>query len=236
MNNTLTIARREFRAYFNSPSAYIVGCLFLLVVSFFFWAGFFLEARASMRRMFDLAYVVSVFVAPAIAMGTIAEEKRTGTMEILITMPVRDAEVVIGKFLGALSLYAVLVALTIPQVLTVSSLGDLDWGPVLTGYMGLLLCGGALLAISVMASSWTGNQLVALMLGMGLCVSFWIIGNLLVFLPTSAASVLEWLSFGYHLDSMLRGVMDTRNITFFLSVTALALALSFRSLESRRWK
>lgn len=236
MNNTLTIARREFRGYFNSPSAYIVGCLFLLVVGFFFWAGFFLEGRASVRRMFDLAYVVSVFMAPAIAMGTLAEEKRTGTMEILITMPVRDAEVIFGKFLGSLGLYGVLLLMTLPQVMTVAGLGDLDWGPVITGYMGLLLAGGALLAISVMASSWTNNQLVALMLGMGICVSFWLVGNLLMFLPSSAASVLEWLSFGYHLDSMLRGVLDTRNVTFFVSVIALALALSFRSLESRRWK
>jgi len=236
MHNTLTIARREFRSYFNSPAAYIVGCSFLFVVGFFFWAGFFLDGRTTVRRMFDLSYVVSVFVAPAIAMGLLAEEKRTGTLELLITMPVRDAEVVIGKFLGALGLYAVIIAMTLPQVFTVSALGDLDWGPVVTGYFGILLCGAALLALGVLASSWTNNQLVALMIALGLGVFFWVIGNLLMFLPSGAASVIEWLSFSYHLDSLIRGVVDTRNVLFFLTVIAFALTLSFRSLESRRWK
>lgn len=236
MKNTLTIARREFRSYFNSPAAYIVGTLFLLLVSIMFWNSFFLEQRASVRRLFFWIYSVTVFVAPAMTMGLIAEERRTGTLELLITYPVRDAEVVVGKFLGALGLYSVLLLLTVPQVFTVSSMGPLDAGPVFAGYLGLFLSGGAFLAIGVLASSFTSNQLVALIVALGIGTFFAVVRHLLFFLPEGLASVFEWLSFGYHADSLERGVIDTRDIFFFLSVIALSLGFAFRSLESRLWK
>jgi ABC-2 type transport system permease protein len=236
MRNTLTIARREFRSYFNSPAAYIVGSLFLIVVAVMFWNSFFLEQRASVRRLFFWAYVLTVMVGPALTMGLLAEEKRTGTLELLITYPVRDAEVVIGKYLGALGLYTVLLALTLPQVFSVASMGPLDWGPVFSGYLGLFLSGGAFLAIGVLASSWTQNQLVALIVAMAIGTFFSVIRHLLAFLPEGAASVFEWLSFGYHSDSLERGVIDTRDIFFFISVIGLSLGLAFRSLESRLWK
>lgn len=236
MRNTLTIARREFRSYFNSPAAYIVGMLFLIVVAIMFWNSFFLEQRASVRRLFFWAYAVSVFVGPAITMGLLAEEKRTGTLELLITYPVRDAEVVLGKYLGALGLYAVLLLLTLPQVFSVASMGPLDWGPVWSGYLGLLLSGGAFVAIGILASSWTSNQLIALIVALAIAAFFSIIRHLLFFLPQGLASVFEWLSFGYHSDSLERGVIDTRDVFFFFSVIGLCLGLAFRSLESRLWK
>lgn len=236
MKNTLTIARREFRSYFNSPAAYIVGGLFLLVVAAMFWNSFFLEQRASVRRLFFWAYIASVVVGPAITMGLLAEEKRNGTLELLITYPVRDSEVVLGKYLGALGLYTVLLALTLPQVFSVASMGPLDWGPVWSGYLGLLLSGGAFLAIGVLASSWTSNQLIALIVALAIGSFFSVIRHLLFFLPEGLASVFEWLSFGYHSDSLERGVIDTRDVFFFISVIGLALGLAFRSLESRLWK
>jgi ABC-2 type transport system permease protein len=236
MHNTLTIAKREFRSYFNSPAAYIVGSVFLLVISIMFWNNFFLEQRVSLRRLFFWTYTVSVFVAPALTMGLIAEERRTGTLELLITYPVRDAEVVVGKYLGALGMYAVLLLLTLPQAFTVSSLGTLDAGPVALGYLGLLLSGGAFLAIGVLASSFTSNQLVALVVALGIGTFFAVIRHLLFFLPDGLASAFEWLSFGYHADSLERGVLDTRDILYFVSVIALSLGLAFRSLESRLWK
>jgi ABC-2 type transport system permease protein len=180
--------------------------------------------------------VLTAFVGPALTMGLLAEEKRTGTFELLITYPVRDAEVVIGKYLGALGLYTVLLALTLPQVFSVASMGPLDWGPVWSGYLGLLLSGGAFLAIGVLASSWTNNQLVALIVALAIGAVFSVIRPLLVFLPEGFASVFEWLSFGYHSDALERGVIDTRDVFFFLSVIGLSLALAFRSLESRLWK
>lgn len=235
MERTLTIAKREFRSYFNSPAAYIVICLFLLLLGFFFWNPFFLINRASVRSMFDLMSVLLLPTAPAMTMGLLSEEKRTGTIEVLLTMPVRDSEVVIGKFLGALGLLAVLLGLTLAYPISVSTLGNLDWGPVLTGYLALLLEGAAMLAIGVLASSWTSNQLIAFFTAGIMCFTLWILSRFLPFLPHTAASALEWLSFDYHFQNMVRGVVDSRNVIYFLSVIGLSLAMAFRSLESRRW-
>jgi ABC-2 type transport system permease protein len=176
-----------------------------------------------------------VFALPALTMGLLAEEKRTGTIELLITMPVTDAQVILGKFLGVFGLYAVVLVLTLAYPISVSTLGNLDWGPVWSGYLGLLLQGSAVLAIGLMASSWTDNQLIALFVALTLSVFFWVLDKFLALLPTNAASALEWLSFDYHFQSMTRGVVDLRDVLFFFSVTIFALSLAFRALESRRW-
>lgn len=235
MNNVLTIGGRQFRSYFNGPVAYIVICIVLLTLGFFFWKTFFLIGRASAREMFRWLGLILVFALPALTMGLLAEEKRTGTIELLITMPVTEAQVILGKFLGVFGLYAVLLGLTVFYPISISTLGDLDWGPVISGYFGLLLQGSAILALGLMASSWTNNQLIALFVALTLSVFFWVIDKFLPLLPTNAASVLEWLSFDFHFQSMARGVIDLRDVLFFVSVTTFALALAFRALESRRW-
>jgi ABC-2 type transport system permease protein len=132
-------------------------------------------------------------------------------------------------------LYAVLLALTLPYPMSIATLGDLDWGPVWGGYLGLILQGSAILAIGLMASSWTNNQLIALFVALTLSVFFWVLDKFLPLLPTNAASALEWMSFDYHFQSMARGVLDLRDVVFFFSVTLVALAAAFRALESRRW-
>lgn len=235
MGRTLTIAKREFRSYFNSPAAYIVICLFLLLLGLFFWNPFFLINRASIRPMVELISVLLLPTAPAMTMGLLAEEKRTGTIEVLLTMPVRDAEVVLGKFLGSLGLLAILLLLTLPYPLSIATLGQLDWGPVIISYLALLLQGATMLAIGILASSWTDNQLIAFFVSGMICFAFWIASRFLMFLPHDAASVVEWLSFNYHFESMTRGVLDTRHVIYFLSLTGLSLAMAFRSLERRRW-
>ncbi len=235
MRSVLTIAGRQFRSYFNGPVAYIVICIILLTLGFFFWKTFFLFGRASVREMFRWLGLILVFSLPALTMGLLAEEKRTGTIELLITMPVTEAQVILGKFLGVFGLYAVLLALTFSYPLSVSTLGDLDWGPVWSGYLGLLLQGSAVLAIGLMASSWTSNQLIALFVALTLSVFFWVLDKFLALLPTNAASTLQWLSFDYHFQSMARGVIDLRDVLFFASVVVFALAVAFRALEARRW-
>ncbi len=235
MKHILTISGRQFRSYFNGPVAYIVICIVMLTLGFFFWNTFFLYGRASAREMFRWLGLILVFALPALTMGLLAEEKRTGTIELLITMPVTEAQVILGKFLGVLGLYAVLLVLTLPYPISVSTLGNLDWGPVWSGYLGLFLQGSAILAIGLMASSWTSNQLIALFVALALSVFFWVLDKFLALLPTNAASALEWLSFDYHFQSMARGVVDLRDVLFFFSVTAFALAVAFRALESRRW-
>jgi len=235
MSHILTIGGRQFRSYFNGPVAYIVICIVMLTLGFFFWNTFFLYGRASAREMFRWLGLILVFALPALTMGLLAEEKRTGTIELLITMPVTEAQVILGKFLGVLGLYAVLLVLTLAYPISVSTLGNLDWGPVWSGYLGLFLQGAAVLAIGLMASSWTSNQLIALFVALTLSVFFWVLDKFLALLPTNAASALEWLSFDYHFQSMARGVVDLRDVLFFFSVTLFSLALAFRALESRRW-
>ena len=235
MRRTLTIAKREFIGYFNGPAAYIVICLFMIVMGIFFWNPFFLVNRVSVRSMFDLMSILLLPTAPAMTMGLLAEEKRTGTIELLLTMPLRDTEVVVGKFLGALGLLCVLLLLTLPYPISAGTLGQLDWGPVLSAYLAVLLQGAAMLAIGLLASSWTENQLIAFFTGGMLCFGFWIMGRFLPFVPLGVANVLEWFWFDYHYDNMVRGVIDSRDVLFFFSVIGFGLVLAFRSLEKRRW-
>ena len=237
MQNVLNIAKRQFLSYFNGPVAYIVAIIMLGVVGFMFWTFFFLQGRATLSEMFNWMGYVLVVAAPAITMGLVAEEKASGTIELLLTMPVKESEVVLGKFFGAFGLYFVIVLLTLINPFAVSQFGDLDWGPVLTGYLGLLLEGSAMIAIGLVASSTQSNQLVAFFISLFLlAVVGWLIPAAARFLATGwVASFLESISFTHHLENMARGVIDTRDVLYFLSLTIAGLTLSFQAIESRRW-
>jgi ABC-2 type transport system permease protein len=202
-----------------------------------FWRTFFLYQVASTRQMVIWLPVMLIVAAPALTMGLLAEEKRSGTIELLLTMPVKDWEVIVGKFLGVLGLYGVLLVLTVPYVLSVASLGDLDGGPVFTGYLGLLLTGAAMLAIGLMFSSFTTNQIVAFFAAAFVCFFLWLLDKFLPFVPAGAVQdTLEYIAIDPHLQDMARGVIDTRDVVYFVSLTGLALLLGFRGLESRRWR
>lgn len=236
MRNTLAIAKRQFASYFNGSIAYIVICTLLLLLGFFFWKTFFLYERATVRDLFQLMPMALMIAAPALTMGLLADEKRNGTLEVLLTMPVSDAQVIVGKYLGVLGLYAVLLVLTLPYPVSVSTLGPLDWGQTLAGYLGLFFLGGAMLAIGLLTSSFTENQLVAFFVALGVnVVLVFLFRYFLPLLPAAMASTLEWISLSYHMDSMARGVIDTRDLVFFLSVIVFSLMFAFRALESRRW-
>ncbi|MEM9071674.1 MAG: ABC transporter permease [Myxococcota bacterium] len=233
--NVLTIAGRQFRSYFNGPIAYIVLGIVLLLLGFLFWETFFLFGRATMREMFRYLALINYFALPALTMGLLAEEKRTGTIELLITMPVTDAQVILGKYLGVMGLYAVMLLLTLPYCFSVANLGNLDWGPVFAGYVGLLFQGGALLGIGLTTSAFTSNQLVALFSALGISMFFFMVDKFLPFFPAGAANFFELISFDFHVESMRRGVIAVRDVFFFVSVAAIALMIAFRALESRRW-
>lgn len=235
---TLNIARRQFASYFNGPAAYIVIALVLILTGFlFFYIGaFFLTGRASLRGLFQMMPFTLLFACPALTMGLLAEEKRNGTLELLITLPVREWEVIVGKYLAAVGLLAVTFALTLPYPIVVSTLGNLDWGQVWTGYFGLLLEGSALLAIGMMASSFTDNQLIAFFVAGIFAFMFVVVGYATPFFPSGLASVVEQMSFSFHFESMARGVLDTKDLVFFSSMIFFPLAIAFRALESRRWK
>lgn len=239
----LAIAKRELRSYFNSPVAYIIVCLFLLVLGFFFWQTFFLAGRATCRDLFRWVSRLLVVAGPAIAMRLVAEEKRTGTFEVLVTMPVRDRDVILGKYAAAVGLLFVMLVMTFGYPISVAQLGKLDWGPVYCGYLGLLLLGATFLAIGIWASSITDNQLIALVLSLVLCGFLFIVDWFLPLVQGWFPSwlqwlldVTEWISVDYHFQSMMRGVLDTRDVVYFVSVITVFLMLAFRSIESRKWK
>src|SRR5262249_8102651 len=170
MSTAWTIAKREFGAYFKSPIAYIVlGALVVWTGVLYFWGTFFISGQTSMEAFFSGFPLGLIFVRPAIAMRLLAEERGTGTIEMLLTMPVRDSEVVAGKYLAALGVLAVGLVCTLPFAFTVSRLGNLDWGPVLSGYLGCLLVGGTYLAVGLLGSAVTKNQIVAYVVGLAVC-------------------------------------------------------------------
>ena len=236
MSATLAISKRELRTYFNSPVAYIVVTVFMLLAGYLFFNTVFIEKQAEMRGYFGLVPMLFTFIIPAMTMRLIAEEKGSGTIELLITMPVRDWEVVVGKFLAALGLLAVLLALTLVYAFTLASIGPIDKGPTFGGYLGLLLMGASYVAIGVMASSFTRNQIVAFILAFAICFALYLFGRVVQIVPPALQPIISFLSIDNHFESISRGVIDTRDIIYYLSVIAVSLVIATVSLESRKWK
>lgn len=226
---------KELRSYFNSAVAYVVIVVFLALIGWFYAGNIFLINVASMREMFEIARWVFLFVIPAITMRLLAEERKSGTIELLTTKPVHDAEIVLGKFLAAWSLMAIALLPTLVYYGTVSSLGDIDNGPVIGGYLGLLLMAGVFVGLGLLASSVTDNQIVAFLLGIFLILVFFILDKVLLFVPEGFASTFEYLSTDSHFLSMARGVLDTRDLIYFLSFLGFTLFCSVVSLERRKW-
>jgi ABC-2 type transport system permease protein len=251
MRNILIIARRDLRAQFNSPVAYVVigGAMLLLGVLFFlvprmgggFFMGSFWELdRASMDQLFEyLPPLMSLFVIPAVTMRSLAAEKGSGTLELLITMPVRDSEVILGKYLAACAMVLVLLLATMLYPIAMFKwpwhLGALDWGPVWSGYLGVALFSFAGIAIGMMLSSLTESDVVAFFMTAGVLFVLYIVGFMVSIVPAGWADAIGFVSFLTRYHSFARGLIDTRAVIYFLSVAIVCLLVSFRSLESRKW-
>ena len=236
MSPALVISRREIRTYFNSPVAYIVVTVFTVITGYLFFSQLFTEKQAELRAMFGFMPFLFMFMVPAVTMRLLADEKSSGTLELLSTMPVRDWEVVVGKFLAALALVATAIGLTLVFAISVKMLGPLDRGPAIGGYIGLLLMGGAFVAIGVMCSAFTRNSIVAFIGAFGVCFALYLFGRLTQFMPESIRPVIAFLSIDGHFDNIGRGVVDSRDVIYYLSVIATCLLLATTALESRRWK
>lgn len=235
--NTWTFTIKELKSFFNSPVAYVILTLFLLIAGWFFTSGLFLINQADLRDLSSVVIPLAyLFFVPAITMRVIAEEKKSGTLELLVTLPVRDSEIILGKYFAALLLLASALLLTFAYPLTLAMLGDPDGGAILGGYIGLLLMGGSYLAIGVFTSGLTQNQIVAFITGFVLMFLFFMLDKVVIFFPGAIASVLEYLSMTYHLENIARGIIDTRDIVYFASVITVFLFLAVRTLESRRWR
>jgi ABC-2 type transport system permease protein len=233
MRQATHIFKKEFAAYFVSPIAYIVIAIFLLVTGWFFFSTFFLYNQANLRNFFALLPITLSFVVPAITMRLFSEELNVGSYEILLTMPVTFLEVVLGKFLAAVVFVATMLIPTLAYPVTVSFLGQLDWGPVLAGYTGAVLLGAAFSAIGLFASALTRNQIIAFIIGMAICFGLTLIDKMLFFLPQSLLSFFQYLGADFHFENVSKGVIDSRDILYFLSVSFIGLYGAYLALQEK---
>jgi ABC-2 type transport system permease protein len=236
MENIFAIAKREFASFFNSPIAYLVVSVYVILSGSLFFNEVFTGGQADMRGFFGLAPLLLFIIVPFLTMRLIAEERSQGTLELLLTMPITDWEVVLGKFLAVMGLLTVLTVLTMPFAVTVSVLGPLDKGATVAAYVGMLLMCGAYAAIGLMASAFTRNQIVAALIALFIGFGLFILGALVPVLPPGLSNIANALSIQTHFQSIARGVIDTRDVLYFVTLSAGCLLIAQASLESRRWR
>jgi ABC-2 type transport system permease protein len=255
MSNILAIAHKELKAYFASPIAYIVIGFFALVFGYFYYALLVFFQRQSLqllgvsggqapmnvndqliRPVFLNAEVILLFVLPMITMRTYSEEKRSGTIELLLTSPVTDFHIIMGKFLGAFTLYGAMIAVTFLHIALLFAYGNPEWRPVVTAYFGLLLMGGCFISVGLLISSLTRNQVVAGMVTFTVFLMLWVINWIASFTGPTTQEVLNYLSITDHLDDFTRGILDTKHLVYYVSFIAFGLFLTARSVDTERWK
>jgi ABC-2 type transport system permease protein len=254
MRNTWIICRKELRSYFVSPIAYLLLTMFAVIFGFFFWntVGYYVfvgmesQMRGQpmpmnineeiIRPLLSNVSVIGLFFIPMITMRLFAEEKRSGTIELLATSPVRDAEVILGKWFAAMALYGVLLLFTALNFTFLFRYGNPDWKPMAIGYLGLFLQAGGLLAIGTFISTLTRNQIVAGAATFGVCLLLWVMEWVAGYETATWARVLAYLSVITHFESFARGVFDSKDAIFYVSVAIIGLFLSARSMESLRWR
>ena len=252
MNNILAIAHKELKSYFSTSIAYVVIGFFALLFGYFFYAMLVIFNQQSLqfggeggamdinqqliRPLFLNASVILLFVLPLITMRTYSEEKRSGTIELLLTSPVSDLEIIIGKFLGAMALYAAMLGITLIHVALLFSYGNPEWKVVVTGYAGLLLMGGCFISVGLLISSMTKNQIVSGMVTFAVFLLLWVINWIASFTGPTTQSVLNYLSITDHFDDFTRGILDTKHLIYYFSVMSFGLFLTSRSVDTERWK
>jgi ABC-2 type transport system permease protein len=252
MRNVLALAGKEVRAYFVSPIAYVVIGLYALLFGYFFYVMLTFFERQSMQMLqmgapmninqmliapvFMNAEVVLLFLLPMVTMRTYAEEKRSGTMELLLTAPLTDWQIILGKFLGAMTLFSAMLAVTLIHVGILFWFGEPEWKPVVTTYVGMLLMGGCFIALGLFISSLTRNQIVAATITFAAFLMFWVINWMGSFVGTTSQAVLAHLSIIDHFDDFAKGIIDTKHIVYYVSFIAFGLFLTAKSVDSERWR
>jgi ABC-2 type transport system permease protein len=255
MRNVLAIARKEVRGYFVSPIGWVILGLFAVLFGFFYYAFLGLFVRQSLqmnqfgggpqsmnvnlymiRPLLQNTSVIILFVLPMVTMRTYAEEKRSGTIELLMTSPVTDLQIILGKFFGALTLYASMLLVTAVYIGMLFRFGDPEVGPILSGYLGLLLLGGGFIAVGLLVSSLTKNQIVAAMATFGTFLMLWVIGWVGDFAGPTTRSIVSYLSITEHFDDFSKGVIDTKHLVYYLSFITFGLFLTAKAVDSERWR
>jgi ABC-2 type transport system permease protein len=253
MTNIFAIVRKEWRGYFASPIGYVVIGMYALVFGLFYTVGLNFFIRQSMagpqmgggpmninqmliRYVFMNSSIVMVFVVPLITMRTYAEEKRLGTVELLMTSPITDLQILLGKFLGAMSLYAAMLGITVIHIGLLFAYGNPEWKPVVTGYLGLLLLGGCIVSIGLFFSSLTKNQIVAGMLTVVVLLLLWLLDWTGSFLGPTGEQIVGFISLTGHLEDFMRGVVDTQHVIYYLSFITFGLFLTAKAVDAERWR
>ena len=252
MRNTLAIADKELRSYFASPIAYIIIGLFALLFGWFFFVylSVFVQRSSQMmmgggapninqdmiRGVFLNSAVIILFVMPMITMRTYSEEKRSGTIELLLTSPVTDFQIIMGKFLGALGLYASMLLVTMLYIAVLFMYGNPEWRPIATGYLGLLLMGGCFLSVGLFISSVTKNQIVAGFLTFAVFLMLWVINWMADQSGPIMGAVLKYLSITDHFDDFARGIVDTKHVVYYVTFITFGLFLTAKSVDMERWR
>jgi ABC-2 type transport system permease protein len=256
MRNILAIARKELKSYFASPIAYVIIGLFALLFGWFFTAilGFFVRQSMQMgqfgmggmgpvnvnqqliRPVLLNASVVILFVMPMITMRTYSEEKRSGTIELLLTSPLTDFQIIMGKFLGAMALYGLMLAVTLLYIGILFVYGNPEWRPIVAGYLGLLLLGGCFISLGLLISSLTKNQIVAGMITFAAFLMLWVLNWLGDFAGPTAQQIISYLSITDHFDDFSKGIIDTKHVIYYLSFITFGLFLTAKSVDSERWR
>lgn len=236
MRNVSAIFQREIKSYFLSPIAYVVISVFLVASGFFFAGNLQFWKEASLKGSLDSIQFFLLLLTPVITMKLFSDETRSGTIETLMTSPVSDFDVVFGKFLAALGLYAVMILPTWMYVVFLSFYGNPDFGPIISSYIGLILMGGLFVSIGLLISSLTRNQVVAAVIGIVSLILLWVIGFLSTYGEGWFYDSLRYCGTFDHWESFTKGIVDTRDVIYYLSFTALMLFITVRSLESRKWR
>jgi ABC-2 type transport system permease protein len=259
MRNIWAIYKKEMRSYFVSPIAYIVLAFFTAIAGYFFYGLLVQFLEFSMRSMLQAQYykmappkvnvnemvvrplflnmsIIVLFILPAITMRLFSEEKKSGTIELILTSPITQLQTILGKFLSGLSLYACMILLTIPFIVILFIYGDPELGPVLTGYLGVFLFGGSFVAIGLLISSLTENQIVSAIATFGVLLILWVIDWMAAYTGPALSSLFTYISVIDHLENFAKGVIDSQDVIFYLSVMGFGLFLTYSSMESLRWR
>ena len=227
----ISIGKKEFKSFFVSPIGYIVIGVYLVISGWFFFSTIFLSKSVSLRDFFGLMPIILSFIIPAITMKSYAEEYNTGSYEMLGTLPITTMDVALGKFLSSWAFALVMLVPTLSYPLFLSTLGDLDSGVVIGGYIGAILISGSYTAIGILASTLTKNQIIAFLIGAGVCFFLTIIDGMVILLPKGIAGLVQYLSTGYHLKNSAKGIIDSRDIIYFISLIYLALMATGRRVK-----
>ena len=252
MRNMLAIADKELRSYFSSPIAYIIIGFFLLPFGVFFYLYLTAFVRQSLqsaqfggamninqqviRYVLQNASVIILFIMPMITMRTYSEEKRSGTIELLLTSPVTDLEIILGKFFGALGLYLAMLAVTLPYMGILFYYGNPEWRPLIAAYLGLVLMGGAFVSLGLLISSTTNNQIVAGIVSFVVFLLLWIVGWFADSAGPTIGPITSWLSITEHFDDFSKGIIDTKHVLYYLSLITFGLFLTAKSVDTERWR